>query len=78
MVAPASKIFSLLIVSALGHDPPDLLVAELHLGVVPIHVFASLAVQLFVVVGLKVPAALTVGRPHTLRLLSLRSPTEHS
>jgi hypothetical protein len=45
---------------------------------VAIHVFASLPVQLVVVASLKVLAALTVERPHTPRLLSLRSPTELS
>jgi hypothetical protein len=68
----------LLIVSALGYETLDLLVAELHLGVIPIHVFANLTVQLIVVIGLHVLAALTVERPHTLRLLSPRSPTELS
>jgi hypothetical protein len=41
-------------------------------------VFTNLPVQLVVVVGLKVLAALTVERPHTPRLLSLPSPTELS
>jgi hypothetical protein len=42
---------ALLVVSALGHEPCHLLIAQLHLGVVSIDVLADLPVEL-VVVGL--------------------------
>jgi hypothetical protein len=77
-VPPASDTLSTCRKRPGPHDPLYLLVAELRLGVVPIHVFTNLPVQLVVVVGLKVLAALTVERPHTPRLLSLPSPTELS
>jgi hypothetical protein len=43
---------ALLVVSALGHEPRHLLVAQLHLGVVSIDVLADPPVELVVVVGL--------------------------
>ena len=50
----------LFVVGALGHDPADLLVAELHLGVIPIHVFPSPLEQFLVVGRFQVLAAIAV------------------
>src|SRR3712207_7994721 len=70
---PYTTLFRSLVVGAFGHDPLDLLVAELHLGVIPVHVFAGLPVELLVAVGLEVLAALTVERPQDRKSTRLNS-----
>ncbi|CAA9429717.1 MAG: hypothetical protein AVDCRST_MAG03-3146 [uncultured Rubrobacteraceae bacterium] len=69
---PRPPKLPLLVVSSFGQDPADLLVAGLHVGVVPVHVFAGSPYN---------SSSLLASRcfPHwqssaLTRLLSLRSP----